>query len=91
MPSDLPTLFALSEYGDRMSLVAGIDSSTQTCKVIIRDADSGELIREGRSTASRPVPKSIRRLGGSRWKRRRARPAALMTCPPSRWVGSSTG
>src|SRR6266550_2910874 len=33
-----------------MTLVAGIDSSTQTCKVVIRDADSGELIREGRST-----------------------------------------
>jgi xylulokinase len=33
-----------------MTLVAGIDSSTQTCKVVIRDAGSGELIREGRST-----------------------------------------
>ena len=31
-----------------MSLVAGIDSSTQSCKVVIRDADSGELVREGR-------------------------------------------
>src|SRR6476646_10392121 len=33
-----------------MTLVAGIDSSTQTCKVIIRDAESGALIREGRSS-----------------------------------------
>lgn len=32
-----------------MSLVAGIDSSTQSCKVVIRDADTGELIREGRA------------------------------------------
>src|SRR5690348_18383521 len=34
------------------SLVAGIDSSTQSCKVVIRDADSGELIRTG--TAAHP-------------------------------------
>jgi xylulokinase len=32
-----------------MALVAGVDSSTQSCKVVIRDADSGELIREGRA------------------------------------------
>jgi xylulokinase len=32
-----------------MSLVAGIDSSTQSCKVVIRDADTGALIRQGRS------------------------------------------
>jgi xylulokinase len=29
------------------TLVAGIDSSTQSCKVVIRDAGSGELVREG--------------------------------------------
>ena len=28
-------------------LVAGIDSSTQSCKVVIRDADTGELVRSG--------------------------------------------
>ena len=32
-----------------MSLVAGIDSSTQSCKVVVRDADSGALVREGRA------------------------------------------
>jgi xylulokinase len=32
-----------------MSLVAGIDSSTQSCKVVIRDADTGRLVREGRA------------------------------------------
>ncbi len=32
-----------------MTLVAGVDSSTQSCKVVIRDADSGELVREGRA------------------------------------------
>ncbi|GAA1856065.1 xylulokinase [Pseudonocardia ailaonensis] len=30
-------------------LVAGIDSSTQSCKVVVRDAASGELVREGRA------------------------------------------
>ncbi len=32
-----------------MTLVAGIDSSTQSCKVVIRDADTGELVRSGRA------------------------------------------
>ncbi|MEV1289925.1 xylulokinase [Micromonospora sp. NPDC049679] len=32
-----------------MTLVAGVDSSTQSCKVVIRDAESGELVREGRA------------------------------------------
>jgi xylulokinase len=30
-----------------MTLVAGIDSSTQSCKVVVRDAESGRLIRAG--------------------------------------------
>ncbi|WP_010525479.1 xylulokinase [Nesterenkonia sp. F] len=29
------------------TLVAGIDSSTQSCKVVIRDAETGELVRTG--------------------------------------------
>src|SRR3712207_1901486 len=32
-----------------MTLVAGVDSSTQSCKVVVRDADSGTLVREGRA------------------------------------------
>jgi xylulokinase len=32
-----------------MALVAGVDSSTQSVKVVIRDAQSGQLIREGRA------------------------------------------
>jgi xylulokinase len=32
-----------------MTLVAGIDSSTQSCKVLICDADSGDVVREGRA------------------------------------------
>jgi len=30
-------------------LVAGIDSSTTACKVVVRDADTGELARQGRA------------------------------------------
>jgi xylulokinase len=32
-----------------VTLVAGIDSSTQSCKVVVRDADTGELVRSGRA------------------------------------------
>ena len=32
-----------------VSLVAGIDSSTQSCKVVVRDAVAGELVRSGRA------------------------------------------
>ena len=33
-----------------MPLVAGIDSSTQSVKVVVRDAGTGELVREGRAS-----------------------------------------
>ena len=33
-----------------MAVVAGVDSSTQSCKVVIRDAETGELVRQGRAT-----------------------------------------
>jgi len=33
-----------------VTLVAGVDSSTQSCKVVIRDAATGELVRSGRAT-----------------------------------------
>jgi xylulokinase len=32
-----------------MPLVAGVDTSTQACKVVVRDAASGALVREGRA------------------------------------------
>ena len=32
-----------------MTLVAGIDSSTQSCKVLVCDADTGQVVREGRA------------------------------------------
>lgn len=33
-----------------MALVAGVDSSTQSCKVVVRDADTGALVRSGRAS-----------------------------------------
>lgn len=33
-----------------MPLVAGVDSSTQSCKIVIRDAATGALVREGRAS-----------------------------------------
>jgi hypothetical protein len=33
-----------------MPLVAGVDSSTQSVKVVVRDAETGALVREGRAT-----------------------------------------
>ncbi|MEU9508305.1 xylulokinase [Micromonospora sp. NPDC048170] len=32
-----------------MPIVAGVDSSTQSCKVVVRDADTGALLRQGRA------------------------------------------
>lgn len=39
----------MSQAAARRTLVAGVDSSTQACKVVIRDAETGELIRAGRA------------------------------------------
>jgi xylulokinase len=33
-----------------MTLVAGVDSSTQSCKIVITDADTGEIVRQGRAS-----------------------------------------
>lgn len=33
-----------------MALVAGVDSSTQSCKVVVRDARTGALVRSGRAS-----------------------------------------
>ena len=32
-----------------MALVAGVDTSTQACKVVVRDAETGALVRSGRA------------------------------------------
>ena len=33
-----------------MTLVAGVDTSTQSCKVLVVDADTGVIVREGRAS-----------------------------------------
>jgi xylulokinase len=33
-----------------VSLVAGVDSSTQSVKVVVCDADTGEVVRSGRAS-----------------------------------------
>src|ERR1700691_3726025 len=33
-----------------MTLVAGVDSSTQSCKVVVRDLTTGAVVRTGRAT-----------------------------------------
>ncbi|AOW94105.1 xylulokinase [Rhodococcus sp. WMMA185] len=33
-----------------MTLVAGVDSSTQSCKVIVCESDTGEIVREGKAS-----------------------------------------
>jgi len=40
-----------------MTLVAGVDSSTQSCKVVVRDLTTGEVVRSGR--ASHPDGTSV--------------------------------
>ncbi len=37
----------MEQRGGRPRLVAGVDSSTQSCKVVVRNADTGALIRHG--------------------------------------------
>lgn len=34
---------------EMMTLVAGVDSSTQSCKVVVRDLETGALVRQGRA------------------------------------------
>jgi hypothetical protein len=37
------------EQSPTMTLVAGVDSSTQSCKVVVRGAETGSLVRQGRA------------------------------------------
>lgn len=48
--ADTVALAAVSAHeGGVVSLVAGVDSSTQSCTVVIRDAATGALVRHGRA------------------------------------------
>ena len=43
-------VMAADAGGPTVKLVAGIDSSTQSCKVVVCDAGTGEIVREGRAS-----------------------------------------
>ena len=74
-----------------MTLVAGVDSSTQSCKVVVRDAATGELVRKGVGPAPRCRPRSTR----ENWWNGPAdcaceRPGASTVSPRSRSPRNST-
>ena len=50
-----------------MTLVAGVDSSTQSCKVVVCDAETGQVVRQARPTQTRL--RWIRSIGGRRGRR----------------------
>ncbi len=71
-------------------LVAGVDSSTQSCKVVVCDADTGTVVREGR--AAHPGGTEVWPTHGTtRCTRRCAQPAGSTTSRRSRSGDSSTG
>ncbi len=49
-----------------MPLVAGVDSSTQSTKVEVRDADTGALVADGRAPPSRDDA-AAQRAGPAAW------------------------
>ena len=63
-----------------MTLVAGVDSSTQSCKIVIRDAADGALVREARA-AHPDGTEAIPISGGGLWGRRSTPPTAWTTWP----------
>ncbi|OBA99951.1 hypothetical protein A5662_14920 [Mycobacteriaceae bacterium 1482268.1] len=56
-----------------MTVVAGIDSSAQPCKVVVCDADSGEIVRSG--TAPHPGSTAVDPLLW--WQYRRNQPLTV--------------
>ena len=58
------------------TLVAGVDTSTQSCKVRVTDAETGEMVRFGQ--AKHPTARLLtRNSGGTRSSRQPSRPADL--------------
>ena len=53
-----------------VTLVAGVDSSTQSCKVVVRDADDRRAGARRAGRRTRTAPRSTRPPGGSRCRRR---------------------
>ena len=72
-----------------MPLVAGVDSSTQSCKVVIRDADTGALVREGRAPHPDGTEVDPDALVGGASTAIAARPAGSTTSPRSSVGGAA--
>jgi hypothetical protein len=70
-----------------MPTVAGIDSSTQSCKVVVCDADSGAVLAEARA-AHPDGTEADPGCGGRPWRRRAADCSTMWPRWP--WPGSST-
>ena len=45
-----------------MTLVAGVDSSTQSCKVVIRDLETGAVVRSGDLLIDGSIVNKLQRL-----------------------------
>ena len=73
-----------------MALVAGVDSSTQSCKVVVRDADTGALVRSGRASHPDGTVGRPRALVGRPAVRDRGRGRPRPTSPRSPSAASST-
>ena len=76
--------------GGAMTLVAGVDSSTQSCKVVIRDAETGALVREGRAAHPDGTEVHPDAWWAALQRGDRRRPAAWTTSRRSRSARSST-
>ena len=85
------TCSAPAEPARPMALVAGVDSSTQSCKVVIRDADTGALVRDGRARAPGRHRGRPRRLVGRAADGDRGRPAGSTTSRRSSVGGQQHG
>ena len=91
-------LSRLSKTSRPMTLVAGVDSSTQSCKVVVRDADTGALVRAGPRARIRTAPRSTRaawwdalQIGDRRRRRpRRRRRARRSAASSTAWSASTT-
>ena len=73
-----------------MTLVAGVDSSTQSCKVVVRDLETGAVVRTGRAAHPDGTEVDPGRVVGCAARRDRGRGRPRRTSPPSRSAASST-
>ena len=86
-----PARRALSATAAGHALVAGVDSSTQSCKVVVRDAETGALVRAGSGAAPRRHRGRPGGLVDGAARRPSRRPAVSTTSRRSRSAGQQHG